>query len=149
MDTSADRWEIEQDEFGRPLVRHRHVVDSIPCYVSKDADGNRKAWCPGCQAQIRLEDTSPMSILGALSQAWESAEASLPLECRLAGLVDITLAPYAGFAVEPPGEPARWAAIAATEGQERTMEVGWGEHPAEALNRLADQLRELRGTTTG
>ena len=73
----------------------------------------------------------------------------MPTDWRLVGLVDVTLAPYAGFQIEPPGEPARWAAIAAAEGEERTMEVGWGEDPVQAMNRLADQLRAMQGPSTG
>ena len=51
---SEDRWEIDQDEFGRPVVRHRHPVGTIAAYVAKDADGAWKASCPSCNEQLRL-----------------------------------------------------------------------------------------------
>ena len=90
-----------------------------------------------------------MAPLGALSQAWVSAEASLPLGWQLVGVVDITLAPYEGLALPDAAEPARWAAIAMDDGVDRAIEVGWGEHPTHALNRLADVLRERRGSVGG
>ena len=45
---AAERWEIDQDEFGRPLVRHRHTSTTVSAYLVKDADGRRKARCPAC-----------------------------------------------------------------------------------------------------
>jgi hypothetical protein len=35
------------------------------------------------------------------------------------------------------------------DGVDRAIEVGWGEHPTQALNRLADVLRERRGSVGG
>ena len=45
---SAERWEIDQDEFGNPLVRHRHPTMTISAYVVKDGLGDRRARCPEC-----------------------------------------------------------------------------------------------------
>lgn len=64
MDTEDERWEIEQDEFGRPLIRHRHVTDSVVAYVSKDADGVRNASCPSCKEQIAIGDEKPRGLSG-------------------------------------------------------------------------------------
>jgi hypothetical protein len=50
----ADRWEIDQDDFGHPLVRHRHMTATVPAYVSKDAQGRRQARCPDCGEQIEV-----------------------------------------------------------------------------------------------
>ena len=47
-DESAQRWEIDQDEFGNPLVRHRHPTTTISAYVVKRAEGDRQAQCPAC-----------------------------------------------------------------------------------------------------
>ena len=49
----ADRWEIDQDEFGRPLVRHRHPTETLPTFITRDADGILSARCP-CSAELRL-----------------------------------------------------------------------------------------------
>jgi hypothetical protein len=51
---SAERWEIDQDEFGNPLVRHRHTTATVSAYVVKDGDGRRTARCPGCGEVFEL-----------------------------------------------------------------------------------------------
>ena len=73
-----------------------------------------------------------MSTLGALSQAWVSAEASLPRGWEIAGLWRF-------------GED--W--IALSEGPDRHYLDASGPFPHEALRRLADALRERRGPMTG
>jgi hypothetical protein len=50
----ADRWEIDQDDFGNPLVRHRHPTMTVAAYVSKDAGGRRLARCPDCREEIEV-----------------------------------------------------------------------------------------------
>jgi hypothetical protein len=59
---STDRWEIDQDEFGRPVVRHRHPVGTIGAYVAKHADGAWKATCPGCGEQLRIDAPAPPGL---------------------------------------------------------------------------------------
>jgi hypothetical protein len=55
MDTeSANQWEIDQDDFGNPLVRHRHPTITVGAYVSKDAVGGRTARCPDCGEQFAV-----------------------------------------------------------------------------------------------
>lgn len=58
---APDRWEIDQDDFGRPLVRHRHPAESVPAYISSDAAGNETARCAECRETYRLrgKQTSP------------------------------------------------------------------------------------------
>jgi hypothetical protein len=74
-----------------------------------------------------------MAPLGALSQAWVSANASLPLGWQISGLWRL-------------GE--RWVSLA--EGPEfDDYASGAGEFEYQALQRLADRLRERRGPTTG
>jgi hypothetical protein len=51
-------WEIEPDEFGRPLVRHRHPTKTVSGYVAKDADGVRYARCPECAERLRMPDST-------------------------------------------------------------------------------------------
>lgn len=73
-----------------------------------------------------------MAPLGALSQAWVSAEASLPLGWEIAGLWRF-------------GE--EW--IALSEGPDRDYIDASGRYPDQALRRLSDRLRERRGNATG
>jgi hypothetical protein len=55
---SAHRWEIDQDEFGRPLLRHRHPTKTISAYVAWDADGVRYARCPACAERLRMPEAT-------------------------------------------------------------------------------------------
>ena len=57
--SDPDRWEVEQDEFGRPLIRHRHPAGTVPAYVSRDADGVTTARCPDCQERYILRGPGP------------------------------------------------------------------------------------------
>jgi hypothetical protein len=56
-----DRWEIGQDEFGRPQVRHRHPTGTVPAYISHDADGVTNARCPECHERYLVRDPEPQS----------------------------------------------------------------------------------------
>lgn len=74
-----------------------------------------------------------MAPLGALSQSWVAAEASLPLGWRVSGLWrfdDLWIALSEG--------PA-WDDYAS----------GAGQYAEQALRRLADELRRIRGPVTG
>jgi len=74
-----------------------------------------------------------MAPLGALSQAWTSAEASLPLGWQLSGL----------FRFEE-----LWVGLA--EGPEFDDYLsGSGQYAEEALRQLSDRLRGRRGPATG
>ena len=70
-----------------------------------------------------------MSSLGALTQAWVSAEAALPLGWKIMGLHR-----------DPHVE--RWVATAAGPIQPVDVATGRGDDPVQALQRLADALRE-------
>jgi hypothetical protein len=74
-----------------------------------------------------------MAALGALSQAWTSAEASLPLGWRVSGLYRFEDT-WIGLAEGPALED---------------YESGSGLYADQALRRLSDRLRERRGPTTG
>ena len=74
-----------------------------------------------------------MAPLGALSQSWVSAEASLPLGWQISGLwrfEDLWIALGEGPAFDD-------------------YLSGSGQYDYQALQRLADRLRERRGPTTG
>jgi hypothetical protein len=73
-----------------------------------------------------------MAPLGALSQAWVSAEASLPLDWQVTGLYRFN---------------DLWIGLA--EGPEfDDYASGSGLYAEQALRRLSDRLRERRGTAT-
>ena len=74
-----------------------------------------------------------MTTLGALSQSWIAAEASLPLGWRLTGLMQFG------------GE---WVAFSEGPGDNDHLEAS-GIYAYEALKRLSDRLRERRGPVTG
>ena len=62
-----NRWEVDQDEDGGPLVRHRHdtdtAADSQVAYVTKDADGSLRAWCPSCKDHLLLDGRPKDSLV--------------------------------------------------------------------------------------
>ena len=74
-----------------------------------------------------------MAPLGALSQAWTSAEASLPLGWQLSGLYRFD---------------ELWVALAVGSAFEDYVS-GSGLYAEQALRRLADRLRERRGVASG
>ena len=74
-----------------------------------------------------------MAPLGALSQAWTSAKASLPLGWRLSGLYRFEDL-WVGLAEGPAFDD---------------YATGSGQYAERARRRLADRLRERRGPTTG
>jgi hypothetical protein len=74
-----------------------------------------------------------MAPLGALSQAWVSAEASLPLGWRVSGLWRFD---------------DLWIALSEGPAFDDYMS-GSGQHADQALRRLADRLKERRGSVTG
>jgi hypothetical protein len=75
--------------------------------------------------------------LGVLSQAWVTAEASLPLGWQLIGVWRDQ---------ESAGD---WMAVASGPLQPADMATGKGDQPEKALRQLADTLRERRGPVTG
>jgi hypothetical protein len=74
-----------------------------------------------------------MAALGALRQAWTTAEASLPLGWQLSGLWR-----FDGL----------WIALSEGPAFDDYLS-GSGQHADQALRRLSDRLRERRGPTTG
>lgn len=86
-----------------------------------------------------------MSRLGALSQAWVSAEAALPLGWRIVGLLHRDRAAR----LLPVTDVVRpdWCALA--EDEAGNLYDAWGQFHYQALNNLAIRLREVCGPTTG
>jgi hypothetical protein len=86
-----------------------------------------------------------MSTLGALSQAWVSAEASLPLGWQISGLLRreraLRMLPVTGEA------RPEWCALA--EDVAGDLYDGWGGSHYQALSNLAIKLAKLRGSVSG
>lgn len=79
---------------------------------------------------------------GTLTHAWVQAEAALPLEWRLMGIV---LGPSDAEALVPPDMWVAWA-----KGPKPGDEgAGMGESPQAALYNLAKRLAAIRGTLSG
>jgi hypothetical protein len=76
---------------------------------------------------------SSVAPLGALSQAWVSAEASLPLDWQISGLWR-----FEGL----------WVALSEGPSFDDYMS-GCGQYADQALRRLSDRLRERRGSASG
>ena len=76
---------------------------------------------------------SPWAPLGALSRAWVSAEASLPLGWQIRG---------------PWRFDDLWVALSEGPTFDDYLS-GTGQYADQALRRMADRLRERRGPTTG
>ena len=74
-----------------------------------------------------------MTTLGALSQSWVAAEASLPLDGQIRGLWRFN---------------GLWVALSEGPTFDDYLS-GCGQYADQALRRLSDQLRERRGPTTG
>jgi hypothetical protein len=74
-----------------------------------------------------------MAPLGALSQAWVSAKASLPHGWQISGLYRFDDL-WVGLAESPDFDD---------------YASGSGQFAEQALRRLSDRLRERRGSTTG
>jgi hypothetical protein len=97
---------------------------------SSRARPGAQGWRATSRAAYHLQSVAP---LGALSQAWVSAEAALPLGWQISGLWrfgDLWLALSEGPAFDD-------------------YRCGTGRYADQALRRLSDRLREHRGLTTG
>ena len=60
VDDQADRGEIAQDEFGRPLVRHRLPTETLPTFITRGADG-LTAGC-SCSEELLLASQAPRDL---------------------------------------------------------------------------------------
>jgi hypothetical protein len=74
---------------------------------------------------------APLAVLG---QAWVTAEASLPRDWQLIGVW------------RDQDVPGEWMAVASGPHQPGDMATGKGDQPHTAIQRLADTLREMRGS---
>ena len=49
-------WEVEQDDFGGPLVFHHHTGNSAPAYVIGGTSDRRIAQCSECLQYLEFAD---------------------------------------------------------------------------------------------
>ena len=100
-----------------------------------------------------------VSDVGALTAAWTAAEADLPLEWEISGLVQSTVYDAYIAVVGPGAWPPRiregdgWVAMAGLPARldevPVVLAIGEGQFHYQALNNLAIELRELAEATTG
>jgi hypothetical protein len=99
-----------------------------------------------------------VSTLGALSQAWASAAAALPLGWEIVGLVqawaydayaDLKLAAWPPRIREGDGWVAMAGLRARLDEVPVVLAIGEGQFDYQALNNLSLELRELRGRPSG
>jgi hypothetical protein len=72
MNARAPDWEIEQDDFGGRIARHRHLDMRAVAYVYSTAN---RTWaeCSICGATLDLVAASPraMQAAGAIIDRWD------------------------------------------------------------------------------
>ena len=51
-------WDIGQDDFGGPLIFHRHVAEDVPAYVIGAAEDRRVAQCSECMETLDFSATA-------------------------------------------------------------------------------------------
>ena len=94
-----------------------------------------------------------MSGLGALTMAWIAVEAAMPLDWKVDGLMTTWV--YDAFRDSVPEMPESSSPGVAMASHQSSADAGpmWaigeGGFPEQALNRLADKLREIRGSANG
>jgi hypothetical protein len=54
----AEEWDIGQDDFGGPLIFHRHGDVAVPAYVIGVVDDQRVAQCSDCMEILELSDVA-------------------------------------------------------------------------------------------
>jgi hypothetical protein len=52
----TENWEIDQDDFGGPLIFHRHSAVAVPAYVIGAVDDQRVAQCSDCMEILELSE---------------------------------------------------------------------------------------------
>jgi hypothetical protein len=105
----------------------------LPITADGNVDGDAHLTVAAAQSPTILL----MAPLGVLGQARVTAEASLPRDWQLIGVW------------RDQDAPGEWMAVASGPHQPADMVTGKGGQPHTALQRLADLLRELRGSMSG
>ena len=57
LDTAASvpaGWELDEDDYGDPMVAHVHPMGSVPAYVIDRGEGGYVAQCSACMAYLEL-----------------------------------------------------------------------------------------------
>jgi hypothetical protein len=53
---SAALWDIGEDDYGDPMIFHRHTAGPVPAYVISRWEGGTVAQCSACMAFLELDD---------------------------------------------------------------------------------------------
>jgi hypothetical protein len=54
----GDHWQIEEDDYGDPMVFHRHLIEEVPAYIISGLANRRLAQCSECQQYLEFLETS-------------------------------------------------------------------------------------------
>jgi len=49
-------WDVEETEYGDPMVFHTHPAGKVPAYVVSRWEGGTLAQCSACMAYMELEE---------------------------------------------------------------------------------------------
>ena len=52
-----DNWEIEEDDFGDPMIFHWHAGEAVPAYIIGGAPQHRFAKCSECADYLEFVET--------------------------------------------------------------------------------------------
>jgi hypothetical protein len=55
-------WEVDEDDYGDPMVAHLHPWGSMPAYVINRSEGGYVAQCSACMAYLDLDRVEADSI---------------------------------------------------------------------------------------
>jgi hypothetical protein len=55
-------WDIEETEYGDPLIFHTHTAGKVPAYVISRSEGGTIAQCSGCLAYVELDGTQAAPV---------------------------------------------------------------------------------------
>jgi hypothetical protein len=50
-------WRFEEDDYGDPMIFHRHAADEAPAYVIGRGRNWQLARCSKCRARLELDST--------------------------------------------------------------------------------------------
>jgi hypothetical protein len=69
-------WEIEEDDYGDPMITHTHATGVVPAYVISRWEGGTVAQCSGCMAYLELDEEGHRPPPPGLANEQDSNRAS-------------------------------------------------------------------------
>jgi hypothetical protein len=55
-------WEVDENEYGDPMVAHMHPAGWVPAYVIGRWEGGTVAQCSACMANLELDGTKAAKL---------------------------------------------------------------------------------------